>query len=146
MTQAKSVPIFLLLLATPLVLGAALSPSAERHVEIFTGLNFPPAADVRGEAVEPAPRNGEAPAIAQSASKPIPAREPVTDAFIVAKVRIEFERRSQLRDLNLDVKVRDGVVELTGRVETPQQAELAVSTVREVDGVRSVKNALEVKR
>ncbi|MFZ5555248.1 MAG: BON domain-containing protein [Pseudomonadota bacterium] len=70
----------------------------------------------------------------------------ITDPFITARVKIEFQRRSQLRDLKVDVQTRNGTVELSGVVEDAAQAELAVRTAGEVEGVKSVKNALEVRR
>lgn len=155
MSQARSWPLFLLILMTPLVLGAAATPpgapccSAARHVEIFTGLNSPAAAAARtGSAAPAAPATGEesAPRLAQSASKPIPAKEPVTDAFIAAMLRIEFERRSALRDLKLGFKVDGGVVQLSGVVDTREQADLAVKTAGDVDGVTAVVNKIELRR
>lgn len=153
MSQARSWPFFLLILMMPLVLGAAATPTAEpccssaaRHVEIFTGLSSPAAATARTGTAERAARDEGAPRLAQSASKPIPAKEPVTDAFIAAMLRIEFERRSALRDLKLGFKVDEGVVQLSGVVGTREQADLAVKTARDVDGVTAVVNKIELRR
>jgi hypothetical protein len=153
MSQARLWPLFLLSLMMPLVLGAAATPTAEpccssaaRHVEIFTGLSPPAAATAGTGTAERAARDEGAPRLAQSASKPIPAKEPVTDAFIAAMLRIEFERRSALRDLKLGFKVNEGVVQLSGVVDTREQADLAVKTARNVDGVTAVVNKLELRR
>jgi osmotically-inducible protein OsmY len=156
MSQARPWPFFLLILMLPLVLGAAATPTAEpccssaaRHVEIFTGLSSPAAATAATAGTgtaERAARDEGAPRLAQSASKPIPAKEPVTDAFIAAMLRIEFERRSALRDLKLGFKVDGGVVQLSGLVDTREQADLAVKTARDVDGVTAVVNKLELRR
>lgn len=133
----KMLPLLALVFAGILPTSAAANAmgapccAAERHVALFLAQ-----AGVRNAV----------PAPGKPASEEIPAVEPITDSFIVAKVKIEFDRRSQLRDLDVKVKAREGTVRLSGVVDDDRQAELAVQTASEVEGVAAVENALEVRR
>ncbi|MCL5060955.1 MAG: BON domain-containing protein [Candidatus Thermoplasmatota archaeon] len=46
----------------------------------------------------------------------------------------------------MNVETHKGMVQLAGRVDTPAQIAQAEKIARSVEGVKGVKNALEVKR
>lgn len=136
MIHSSLLPILPLLVAgapTPASAGAASAPccGVERHV---------PSLLAQRDAGDSIPAPGE------PVTKRIPRSAPISDAFIAAKVKIEFDRRSLLRDLDLKIRAREGTVELSGVVESDRQAQLAVKTAGEVEGVTDVKSALEVRR
>ena len=66
------------------------------------------------------------------------AAEIARDADIEAAVQARFARDPQLAPSALEVRVRDGVVHLSGRVATARLRERAVRLARGVPGVRRV--------
>ena len=69
----------------------------------------------------------------------------IDDAAIktAVKAKLTVERFSNI--VNVDVNVTNGIVTLSGEVPNAQVAEDAVAEARTVDGVKSVKNNLQVK-
>jgi osmotically-inducible protein OsmY len=67
-----------------------------------------------------------------------------TDAEVEADVMSELAWESDLDARRITVAVRDGVVTLTGHVDSLQQRWIAESAAKRVLGVRAVANALEV--
>ncbi|OGT26904.1 MAG: hypothetical protein A3I77_01960 [Gammaproteobacteria bacterium RIFCSPLOWO2_02_FULL_42_14] len=64
------------------------------------------------------------------------------DAWITTKVKTEMMAKQGLHSTQIKVVTEEGVVYLMG-VLTPQQASLAVSVARRVDGVRKVVKVFE---
>lgn len=68
------------------------------------------------------------------------------DTAITAEVKGKVLARKGLDSLDISVKTVDGVVTLSGKVESLAQVELAEKTTLEVKGVKKVINALTVQK
>ncbi|MEO7598368.1 MAG: BON domain-containing protein [Opitutus sp.] len=67
------------------------------------------------------------------------------DGWIALKIRSVLLLRANVNADATEVSVRDGHVSLTGTAESPTQKKLTEDYVREVAGVKSVKNQLVIK-
>lgn len=70
----------------------------------------------------------------------------IDDAMITAKVKALILKDEGVKGLDVNVETHKGLVQLAGRVDTPAQIAQAEKIARSVEGVKGVKNALEVKR
>lgn len=68
----------------------------------------------------------------------------VKDAWVTAKTKIVLMTTDGLRTSSLNVDTVNGVVTLHGKVPTDTQREQAADAAKTVDGVKSVKNLLQV--
>jgi osmotically-inducible protein OsmY len=75
---------------------------------------------------------------------PAVAAEPVSDDVLYDQVRIRLANDRTVGGENIEVKVTDGVVELSGKVRLEKNRERAEKVVRKVKGVRSVINRIQV--
>ena len=66
------------------------------------------------------------------------------DGAITAKVKAKLAASAEINPFNVDVATAQGVVSLIGRVETAEQKAEAERIARETEGVRGVRNLLEV--
>jgi len=71
--------------------------------------------------------------------------QPVTDDTITDQVRLKITSDPDVKGGALGVDVKQGVVTLTGAVETPKQRDKAEKLTRKVKGVKSVVNKIEIK-
>jgi hyperosmotically inducible protein len=71
--------------------------------------------------------------------------QPMTDSYITTKVKAELASDSATPSRHISVKTKDGVVALTGTVDSADQKQKAEEDVRSVKGVKDVVNSLEVK-
>lgn len=69
----------------------------------------------------------------------------IEDATITAKVKTALIGEPGLKALKINVDTANGVVTLTGAVDTPQSLDRATQVAQAVDGVKSVDNRLNVK-
>ena len=69
--------------------------------------------------------------------------EPVDDAAIQRLAERELSRHRGLDGSNISVKSLRGVVNLAGRVSMELQKDMAVTLVRNIDGVRGVTSSLQ---
>ena len=69
----------------------------------------------------------------------------ISDAAITTKVKAALLSDSQLKATKVSVETTQGVVQLTGSVDSKSQESEAVSAANKVDGVKSVKDLLSVK-
>ena len=67
------------------------------------------------------------------------------DAALKSQVKAKLQDQAAAGLANVDVDIKDGVVELTGVVEKPEQKQRAGQVARGVDGVRDVVNKIEVR-
>ena len=67
------------------------------------------------------------------------------DAGITAKIKAEILAESTLKVFQIDVTTIDGVVTLSGTVDSPLSRERASEVARNNQGVKSVENNLVVK-
>jgi hyperosmotically inducible protein len=70
--------------------------------------------------------------------------EKIDDAAITAKVKAKITADDMLNPFNIDVDTNDGVVTLSGRVQTADAKNRAGELARGTDGVKSVHNDLKV--
>ena len=101
----------------------------------------------RNKADNSAERAGEKidQAAADMKQKAAQAGDNVEDATITAKVKTALVGEPGLKALQINVDTANGVVTLTGAVDTPQSLERATQVAQAVDGVKSVDNRLNVK-
>lgn len=70
--------------------------------------------------------------------------ERVEDGVIVTKIKAKLTGDGSVNSLNVDVDSKEGVVTLSGRVETHEAKSEAERIARDTKGVREVHNRLEV--
>ncbi|MGO9136267.1 MAG: BON domain-containing protein [Syntrophales bacterium] len=68
------------------------------------------------------------------------------DASITAEVKLELSRAPRLKDAIIEVSTTEGVVTLKGRVKYTVSKRDATKLAKEVKGVKSVDNQLEIVR
>lgn len=68
-----------------------------------------------------------------------------SDSWITTKVKSDLAVEKDVSATNIHVKTVDGVVTLTGTAGSQTEADRAVEITRQIDGVKSVVNNLEVK-
>ena len=73
-------------------------------------------------------------------------KEYADDAMVTAAVKAKLLADGDVSGLSVSVETQDGVVQLTGDVETQAQATQAENIAKGVDGVQSVKNDLTIKQ
>ena len=69
----------------------------------------------------------------------------VDDATITTKVKSAVFAEPGLKTLQIGVDTKDGVVTLSGNVDTPDLKDRAMQIAQHVDGVRSVVDNLAIK-
>lgn len=69
----------------------------------------------------------------------------VDDAILATKVKAALAGHPVIKARQINIETRDGVIQLTGFVDSEQEKREAEETARQVNGVRSVENDLEVK-
>ena len=74
------------------------------------------------------------------------ADKPVTDDGIYDAVRIKLASDMDVKGGALKVDVKQGVVTLTGVLETQSQKDRATKLTKKVKGVKRVDNNIEVKK
>ena len=70
----------------------------------------------------------------------------VDDTAISTKVKAQFVRDPVVSASQVNVETMQGVVQLSGFVDSRQAADRAAQLARNVDGVRGVKNDIIVRR
>lgn len=68
----------------------------------------------------------------------------LTDDHVYDQVRIQIANDREIGGNPIEVKVTNGVVELTGKVRTDKQKSKAEKVAKKVKGVKSVVNKLTV--
>jgi hyperosmotically inducible periplasmic protein len=68
----------------------------------------------------------------------------ISDAAITTKVKAALLSDSQLKATKVSVETTQGVVQLSGSVDSKTQENAAVTAANKVDGVKSVKDLLSV--
>ncbi|MDT3707920.1 MAG: BON domain-containing protein [Thiobacillus sp.] len=92
-----------------------------------------------------------APVVAHAEDKDSDRTHPVTfvkDSAITAKIKAKLladERMGSLKDIKVDTDNK-GMVVLSGKVSTQEEADKAVSIARETEGVTSVKSNIRVQK
>ena len=65
--------------------------------------------------------------------------------MITSAVKAKFLTADGVPSMGISVETNDGVVQLTGNVDTKEEATRAEQVAKDVDDVKSVKNDLVVK-
>lgn len=66
------------------------------------------------------------------------AGEAISDSWITSKVKSSFLADSQISGMDIKVETNQGVVSLSGKVDTDAERELAIQKARDIEGVTSV--------
>jgi hyperosmotically inducible protein len=72
--------------------------------------------------------------------------EVVEDGALTAKIKSKMALDDYVKARSINIDTADGVVRLTGTVETQQERERAVRLARETEGVKEVRDAIVVSR
>lgn len=70
--------------------------------------------------------------------------EKINDAWLTAKTKIALFADSRVKGHEVNVETKEGVVMIRGKVDTNAAKEAAESIAKNIDGVKSVKNDLQV--
>jgi osmotically-inducible protein OsmY len=70
----------------------------------------------------------------------------IDDAVITTKVKAEILEHQKLKVFDIHVDTQNGIVQLSGFVDSPATAERAIKAARSVSGVREVKNDMRVEQ
>ena len=81
-----------------------------------------------------------------AASVCLAADKPVSDDLIIDQVRIRLSGDAEVKGGALVVDSKQGVVTLTGVVETSRQKDKATKLAKKIRGVKQVINNLEIKK
>lgn len=73
------------------------------------------------------------------------AGEVIDDSVVTAKVKTALIASSETKAHQINVETKDGVVQLSGFVDTAQAKSAATTVAKSVSGVKDVKNELSVK-
>jgi len=73
------------------------------------------------------------------------AGQAIDDAAITTSIKAKYLADDTLKGLDISVETQQGVVTLTGSVQSDSAKELATTIAQNVDGVTSVNNQLTVK-
>src|SRR4051812_48745197 len=90
-----------------------------------------------GQDAAPRPA-GPVPAATPSAPRGVASNQRIADA-----IAIRFRQSPDLKNFRIDVRYQGGIVELSGFVQSPRQAEEAVRLARAVPGVQQVRDRLQ---
>ena len=69
---------------------------------------------------------------------------PIDDSVITTKIKAKFVKDKQVRADNIEIKTVNGAVELFGTARSKAKAARAVTLARQVKGVKSVKNDIQI--
>lgn len=135
----------------PLLISVGCSKQPEAYAAADTAPSTTTAATKELPTVRTVVPTTPAPSAVPAPSAPTPNPEPATtterspdgDVALTKAVREALEREANVRDV--DIRVTDGDVLLTGSVSTPVQKDAAGVAAKNVPGVRTVDNQLMVK-
>lgn len=72
------------------------------------------------------------------------AKQAVSDSTITTKIKTKLLSTKDLKSTGIHIKTKDGTVNVSGVVPSREQHDLALETIRGVDGVTSVNDTLKV--
>jgi len=72
------------------------------------------------------------------------ATEYMEDATITARVKVALTEEKMIKSRDISIRTDHGVVDLTGKVSTKEESDLATNCATKVKGVRSVHNNLTI--
>jgi len=72
--------------------------------------------------------------------------KPISDNLIIDQVRIKLSADTEVKGGALEVDSKQGVVTLSGSVETERQKDKATKLARKIKGVKQVINNITIKK
>lgn len=72
------------------------------------------------------------------------AKQAVTDGAITTKIKTKLLSAKNLKSTGIHIKTKDGTVDVSGTVPSKEQHDLALQTIRGVEGVTSVNDSLTI--
>lgn len=99
----------------------------------------------RDAAAAAADKTRDAAAAVADKSRDVAAKPVVADTVITTKVKADIFKEPALRSMAIHVETQQGVVMLSGFVDTQADAERAATLARGVTGVSDVQSALKVR-
>ncbi len=72
------------------------------------------------------------------------AKQAVLDSTITTKIKTKLLSTKDLKSTGIHVKTKDGTVNVSGTVPSQEQHDMALQTIRDVEGVMSVNDSLKV--
>jgi osmotically-inducible protein OsmY len=75
-----------------------------------------------------------------------PTGQAIDDGIVTAKVKAKLTEDPVTKAHQISVETFKGTVQLSGFVETSQARERALQLAKDVDGVKQVKDALEIRK
>ncbi|WP_040528987.1 BON domain-containing protein [Lamprocystis purpurea] len=135
--QTRTLSLVLTLALAGLGLSAALPAAAEEGMAERTGQKIDQAAEVAGDKLGAAKDS-----VGRKAEQ---ASDYMGDAAITAKIKSEILVDSSLKVLQIHVTTTDGVVNLSGAIDSQLNIDRAVSIAANTQHVKLVQNALVVK-
>ena len=87
----------------------------------------------------------EAAATTGSPDRPGSASIESPDVWVTSKIQAKYFTDADVKGLDIDVTTREGVVTLTGQVDSQAEKRQAVALARNTDGVREVQDQLQVR-
>lgn len=129
-------------------LTGAVASEAERRQAVALARNTDGVTDVNDQLqVQPQLAESDEPAARVPMAPAIPPVTPVVDdTWITTKIQSKYFLDQEVKGHQINVDTREGVVTLTGSVETEQQKQQAERIAKETDGVSRVVNNLVVGR
>lgn len=82
--------------------------------------------------------------VMSSCSSTQPVGEQVADSSITARVKAKFTSDNDVKSRDISVETNEGVVYLTGRVQTTEERSEAERIASQTDGVKKVVNNIKV--
>ncbi|MDQ0139933.1 BON domain-containing protein [Cupriavidus necator] len=136
-TTARAVPGAWLAVALATFAGSALA--LDKSGLIFAADNAPvaPVNSAPGMPGRPDPE-------ASAGSGADQAKQTVEDSAITTRIKTRLLGTKDLKSTGIHVTTRQGTVDVSGTVPTQQQHDVALKTIRSVDGVTSVTDNLKV--
>jgi hyperosmotically inducible protein len=137
-----------IMLSGAVLIGAALM-AAPTHLGAATttekaGEKAEKAADRAEKAADRAEDAGKADHKDDHSTKTGTAKEPVNDSWLTAKTKLALVADARVKGRQINVETKKGVVMLRGKVDTDEAKGAAEETTKAIDGVKSVKNELQV--
>jgi hyperosmotically inducible periplasmic protein len=80
----------------------------------------------------------------KDANKTGTAKEPINDSWLTAKTKLALVGDGRVKGRQINVETKKGVVMLRGKVDTDEAKAAAEETAKAIDGVKKVKNELQV--
>ncbi|QYY27923.1 BON domain-containing protein [Cupriavidus pinatubonensis] len=130
--------------ALAVVGGSALALDAGGFMRTAVDTTSPPSNSAPGMPGRAAIDRDTRTAPANSDTSTDKAKQAVTDSTITTKIKTKLLSTKDLKSTGIHIKTKDGTVNVSGVVPSQEQHDLALETIRGVDGVTSVNDTLKV--